>query len=68
VLRKTHPELKRPFKVPLVWLIPSLGAFFCIVQMASLPWATWLRLILWMLVGIVIYFSYGKWHSLLGKK
>ena len=66
VLRKTHPQLKRPFKVPLVWLIPSLGAFFCIIQMASLPWATWLRLILWMLAGIVLYFVYGKRHSLLG--
>ena len=68
VLRKTHPELKRPFKVPLVWLIPSLGAFFCILQMVSLPWATWLRLILWMLVGIAIYFIYGRRHSHLRKK
>jgi APA family basic amino acid/polyamine antiporter len=68
VLRKTHPELKRPFKVPLVWLIPSLGAFFCLLQMASLPWSTWLRLILWMLAGIVIYFLYSKRHSLLNKK
>jgi len=63
VLRKTHPELKRPFKVPVVWLIPSLGAFFCVIQMVSLPWATWLRLILWMLIGIVIYFVYGKRKS-----
>ena len=68
VLRKTHPELKRPFKVPLVWLIPSLGAFFCILQMASLPWSTWVRLILWTLVGIVIYFVYSRHHSHLGNK
>jgi APA family basic amino acid/polyamine antiporter len=69
VLRKTHPELKRPFKVPLVWLIPSLGAFFCIAQMASLPWATWMRLIIWTLIGIVIYFTYSRRHSHLnGKK
>ena len=68
VLRKTHPELHRPFKVPLVWLIPSLGAFFCIIQMLSLPWSTWLRLILWTLAGIVIYFAYGKRNSHLGKK
>ena len=67
VLRKTHPELKRPFKVPLVWLIPPLGAFFCIIQMASLPWATWMRLILWMLVGIVIYFTYSRRKSHLRK-
>ena len=68
VLRKTHPELKRPFKVPLVWLIPSLGAFFCIIQMVSLPKATWMRLILWMLIGIVIYFAYSKRKSHLAKK
>jgi APA family basic amino acid/polyamine antiporter len=68
VLRKTHPELKRPFKVPVVWLIPSLGAFFCIIQMLSLPWSTWLRLILWMLAGVIIYFVYGKRHSILGRK
>jgi APA family basic amino acid/polyamine antiporter len=68
VLRKTHPELKRPFKVPLVWLIPSLGAIFCLIQMASLPWTAWERLLLWMLVGIVIYFVYGKRNSLLVRK
>jgi APA family basic amino acid/polyamine antiporter len=68
VLRKTHPELKRPFKVPLVWLIPPLGAIFCVVQMVSLPWSTWLRLILWMLVGVVIYFTYSKRKSHLNKK
>jgi len=63
VLRKTHPELKRPFKVPLVWLIPSLGAFFCILQMVSLPWTTWVRLILWTAIGIIIYFVYGRRKS-----
>ena len=68
VLRKSHPELNRPFKVPFVWVIPSLGAFFCIIQMASLSWATWLRLILWTLAGIVIYFVYGKRNSHLGRK
>jgi APA family basic amino acid/polyamine antiporter len=68
VLRKTHPELNRPFKVPLVWVIPSLGALVCIMQMASLPWATWLRLIIWTLVGIIIYFTYSKRNSLLGRK
>ena len=68
VLRRTHPELNRPFKVPLVWLIPSLGAFFCVLQMVSLPWATWVRLILWTLIGIVIYFTYSRWNSHLAKK
>jgi len=68
VLRKTHPELKRPFKVPLVWLLPSLGAIFCIIQMLSLPWETWFRLIFWTLAGIVIYFVYGRRNSHLGRK
>ena len=68
VLRRTHPELNRPFKVPLVWLIPPLGAFFCFLQMVSLPWATWMRLILWTLAGIVIYFVYGRRNSFLGRK
>jgi APA family basic amino acid/polyamine antiporter len=68
VLRKTHPELKRPFKVPLVWLLPSLGAFFCILQMVSLPWSTWARLILWMLLGVAVYFVYGKRNSRLEGK
>ena len=63
VLRKTHPELKRPFRVPFVPLIPALGATICIAQMVSLPWATWLRLILWMLAGMVIYFAYGMKRS-----
>jgi APA family basic amino acid/polyamine antiporter len=68
VLRKTHPELNRPFKVPYVWVIPSLGAFLCIAQMAMLPWVTWVRLILWSLAGIVIYFVYSKHNSHLEKK
>ncbi|MDR0728783.1 MAG: amino acid permease [Prevotellaceae bacterium] len=63
VLRRTHAHIPRPFKVPLVWVIPPLGAFFCILQMASLPSATWIRLIIWTLIGFVIYFSYGRRHS-----
>ena len=68
ILRRTHPELKRPFKVPFVWIIPSLGAFFCIMQMVSLPWSTWARLIFWTLAGIVIYFIYGIRKSHLRRK
>ena len=68
VLRKTHPELKRPFKVPYVWVIPSMGAIFCFIQMASLPWATWIRLILWTIAGMFIYFIYSRRKSHLSKK
>jgi APA family basic amino acid/polyamine antiporter len=63
VLRKTQPTLKRPFKVPLVPFIPLLGVAICLLQMLSLPWNTWLRLIIWTVVGIILYFSYGFWHS-----
>jgi len=63
VLRKTQPALPRPFKVPLVPLIPLLGAGICLVQMVSLPWSTWLRLLLWTAAGLVLYFTYGRRHS-----
>ncbi len=67
VLRKTQPDLKRPFRVPLVPFIPLLGAGVCILQMVSLPWSTWSRLIIWTIIGLVIYFSYGRRHSRLNK-
>jgi APA family basic amino acid/polyamine antiporter len=63
VLRKTRPDLERPFRTPWVPVIPVLGALICIVQMAALPMDTWLRLILWMALGFVIYFTYGIRHS-----
>jgi APA family basic amino acid/polyamine antiporter len=69
VLRKTQPKLNRPFKTPLVPWIPLLGAFFCILQMVSLPWGTWVRLIIWTIIGLVLYFTYGIFHShLRGKR
>ena len=63
ILRKTQPELKRPFKTPFVPYIPLLGATICIVQMVSLPWNTWIRLIGWTVLGFIIYFVYGIRHS-----
>jgi APA family basic amino acid/polyamine antiporter len=59
VLRKTNPDLKRPFRTPFVPYVPILGALICIVQMAALPLDTWLRLIIWMAIGFIIYFTYG---------
>lgn len=64
VLRYTHPELPRAFKTPLVPLVPILGAAVSLLQMLSLPRDTWLRLIVWMAIGLVLYFSYGYRHSL----
>jgi len=59
ILRVKRPELKRTFKTPWVPLIPLLGAGICLLQMFSLPWETWLRLIVWMAIGFIIYFTYG---------
>jgi APA family basic amino acid/polyamine antiporter len=59
VLRATRPDLPRPFRVPMSPLVPALSAVVSLALMASLPWATWQRLILWMAVGILFYFGYG---------
>jgi len=63
VLRKTNPAAPRPFRTPLVPLVPILGIVVCISMMASLPGESWERLAIWMLIGIVFYFAYGKKHS-----
>lgn len=68
VLRKTQPNLNRPFKTPFVPYVPLLGAAICIVQMVSLPWNTWVRLIGWSVIGFIIYFTYGMKNSKLNKK
>jgi basic amino acid/polyamine antiporter, APA family len=63
VMRRTRPDLPRPFRMPLVPLLPLLSAIVSFVLMLSLPWATWERLMLWMLIGVVFYFLYGYRHS-----
>ena len=60
VLRRTRPDLPRPFRTPLVPLIPIAGALISLVQMAALPSASWIRLGVWVAIGIAIYFEYGK--------
>ncbi len=65
VLRKTQPNLDRPFKCPLVPLVPILGVLICGYQMVSLSGDTWIRLICWTAVGLCIYFFYGRFHSVL---
>jgi APA family basic amino acid/polyamine antiporter len=59
VLRYTHPEIPRSFKTPLVPVIPVLGMFCCVYLMTYLPRDTWIRLLAWMGIGLVIYFTYG---------
>jgi len=63
VLRKTRPEIERPFRTPWVPVVPILGAVICFIQMAALPLDTWLRLVIWMAIGFSIYFFYGIKHS-----
>lgn len=67
ILRKTKPDIHRSFRTPLVPLVPALGAIICLVQMIALPADTWIRLIIWMLLGFLIYFFYGKKRSVLIK-
>jgi basic amino acid/polyamine antiporter, APA family len=66
-LRYQRPELERPFKTPLVPLIPILSVIVSLALMLSLPTETWERLIIWMVLGIVFYFAYGYRHSVLRK-
>lgn len=68
VLRKTNPGLKREFKTPWVPFVPILGALVCGLMILGLGWPNWLRLILWLMIGFVIYFGYSKKHSLLQNK
>lgn len=63
VMRSKQPNLTRPFKVPAVWIIAPLSAITSLLLMASLPFDTWMRLIIWMVIGVVIYFAYGRSHS-----
>jgi APA family basic amino acid/polyamine antiporter len=63
IMRRTHPEAERPFRVPLVPLTPVLGIVSCLVLMMSLPPETWLRLVVWLGLGFFIYFTYGRRHS-----
>jgi APA family basic amino acid/polyamine antiporter len=67
VLRRRSPELVRPFRTPLVPLVPILSIVICGLMMYWLPRDTWLRLIIWMAVGIAIYFLYGRHHSRVAK-
>lgn len=67
VLRKTHPEMHRPFKTPFMPWVPILGTIVCMAQMLALPFDTWLRLIIWMALGFAIYFFYGRHRSVVHK-
>ena len=63
VLRRTRAEVHRPFKVPLYPVIPILGIVLCGYLMLSLPFVTWLRFLVWLVVGLTIYVGYSFRHS-----
>lgn len=67
ILRVKNPEIKRQFTTPLVPLVPILGIIVCGAMIFGLGWTNWARLIVWLLIGFVIYFGYSRKHSLLQK-
>jgi APA family basic amino acid/polyamine antiporter len=60
VLRRMNPTANRPFKTPGMPYVPILGALICLAQMFGLPLTTWIRLVVWLVVGFAIYFLYGR--------
>ncbi|MGH6738168.1 MAG: amino acid permease, partial [Bradyrhizobium sp.] len=66
-LRIRHPEIERPFRTPAVYLVAPAGALSAVLLMLGLPSDTWLRLTVWMIAGLVIYFAYGMRHSHLAR-
>jgi len=64
-LRRSNPRTRRPFRVAGVPIVPICGILFCLLLMSGLPIFTWLRLLIWMAIGMAIYFVYGRRHSVL---
>ena len=67
-MRYTEPDAERPFRTPWVPFVPLAGIFTCLLLMFSLPVENWVRLVVWLLVGLGIYFGYGRRHSILARK
>src|SRR6266581_2069610 len=67
ILRHQRPDLHRPFRTPWVPVVPILGIVCCVGLMLTLPADTWVRLAVWLVIGLAIYFAYGRRHSVLGK-
>jgi APA family basic amino acid/polyamine antiporter len=67
IMRRVNPQAERPFRAPLVPLVPILGILTCLLLMFSLPAENWLRLGVWLLIGFLIYFGYGRKHSVMSR-
>ena len=68
ILRRTRPDLHRPFRVPLSPVLPILSALACLYLMGNLSIETWLRFLVWLLIGLVIYFAYGARSSRVARR
>ncbi|TSA26081.1 MAG: amino acid permease [Ignavibacteriales bacterium] len=68
IMRKKEPTRHRPFKAPVIWLVAPLGIIFNLGMMLTLEWQNWARLVVWLIIGLLIYFLYGKKHSVMAKR
>jgi APA family basic amino acid/polyamine antiporter len=68
ILRRTRPDLPRSFRTPLVPFVPVLAVLACVWLMINLSVETWLRFVIWMLIGFVVYFAYGRSNSVLAQR
>ena len=67
VMRKTDPNVKRPFRTPFVPLVPLLGVAVCVFMIYHLGWENWARLFVWLIIGMIVYFTYSIKHSKLNQ-
>jgi len=67
IMRKTNPDAERPFRAPLGIFVPLAGIIICLILMFSLPKENWYRLVVWLGIGLLIYFSYGRYHSVMAE-
>ncbi|RDJ93287.1 hypothetical protein B4Q13_22900, partial [Lacticaseibacillus rhamnosus] len=68
IMRRTNPDVHRPFRAPLGPVVPVMGILCCLLLMFSLPAENWARLFVWLAVGLVIYFAYGRKHSVMARR
>ena len=68
IMRKKEPDRPRPFKAPAIWFVAPMGILFNLGMMLTLEWQNWLRLVVWLLIGLAIYFLYGKKHSVMAQR
>ena len=66
--RRTQPDLPRPFRIPMAWLICTLGVLSCLALLSAMTAHNWMLMAVWTAVGFLIYFGYGYRHSRLGGK